>query len=299
MAYLNLDLGFHRHPKVKRLVGLLGRGAEVLLTRLWCHCGEHHCVTGMLTGYSGQEIESIIEWWGKPGSAVDALVRVGFLIEQADGYAVKDWLEHSGHLAAHKEWSRTSNEKRWRNRRTGVVYDPTGSPSGSPTGNPLQDSQLVSSKDSLIPKDSSSLEGPQKKSNEADSAWLARIWLFHHAGGHSDFDRESAGNFADLLAAGVTKEAIEAEIKRADRPKAEPIWDFCKRLMPGKRGQNGKPGGHLGPGRVPVDQAALDQNARRRAAQKDRSDKLAAENPSAEPRPRTGTDPAGTPKSDP
>lgn len=226
MAYLNLDLGFHRHPKVKRLVGLLGRGAEVLLTRLWCHCGEHHCVTGMLTGYSGQEIESIIEWWGKPGLAIEALVRVGFLTQDSDGYAVKDWLEHSGHLAAHKEWSRVSNKKRWDKHRAFVEGSPIGTPIRSPTGNPLQDSKLVSS------KDSSKMEGPEKKPNEAEAAWLARLWMMHHKGGHSDHDRESAGNFEDLLADGVTVAAIEEEIKRTKRKKTEPIWVFCSRLTP-------------------------------------------------------------------
>jgi hypothetical protein len=122
MPYLNLDLGFPRHPKVKRLVGLLGRGAEMLLIRLWCHCGEHHCETGALTGFSGQEIESIIEWWGERGRAADALVSLGFIDATDSGFVVHDWLEHSGHLAALKARGRANAQKRWRKAIEGVEY---------------------------------------------------------------------------------------------------------------------------------------------------------------------------------
>ncbi len=115
MAYINLDLAFPRHPKTRRLVGLLGRGAEMLLIRLWCYCGEHHCETGALTGYSEQEIETIVEWWGAKGVAVDAMVKVGFLVkDEKGGYHVKDWLEHSGHLRMLKVRAKANAEKRWR-----------------------------------------------------------------------------------------------------------------------------------------------------------------------------------------
>ncbi len=144
VPYLNLELGFHRHPKVKRLVGLLGRGAEVLLTRLWCHCGEHHCVTGMLTGYSGQEIESITEWWGKPGACIEALVKLGFLTESADGYAIKDWLEHSGHLSAMKERGRANAKKRWDQ----VRKDAVGNAASIPNSNAPKKEGIEGSKDS-------------------------------------------------------------------------------------------------------------------------------------------------------
>lgn len=120
----------------------------MLLIRLWCHCGEHHCETGALTGYSEQEIEMIAEWWGEHGKAVEAMMRVGFLRREDNTYIIKDWLEHSGHLAAFKEWSRAGNKKRWDKHRANKGRDPTGSPSGSPTGNPPLNSRLVSSKDS-------------------------------------------------------------------------------------------------------------------------------------------------------
>lgn len=59
MASLNLDMDYFGHPKTKRLVGLLGRGAEVLPLRLWCHVGKYHAQDGRLAGYSPQEIEAI------------------------------------------------------------------------------------------------------------------------------------------------------------------------------------------------------------------------------------------------
>lgn len=144
MAYLNLDLGFPRHPKTRRLVGLLGRGAEMLLIRLWCHCGEHHCETGALTGYSEQEIETIAEWWGEHGKAVEAMMRVGFLKREDNTFIIKDWLEHSGHLAAHKEWARASAKKRWDKHRA----DATRIATSIASGNAPKNGGLVSSEDS-------------------------------------------------------------------------------------------------------------------------------------------------------
>ena len=67
MPYLNLDLNYFDHIKTKRLVGLLGRGSEVLPIRLWCACGKHRAESGKLDGYSAQEIESLVEWWGESG----------------------------------------------------------------------------------------------------------------------------------------------------------------------------------------------------------------------------------------
>jgi hypothetical protein len=85
MTSLNLDLDFFDHPKTRRLVGLLGRGSEVLPIKLWCWCAKYHAESGWLTGYSAQEIESILGWWGEPGKMVEAMVKVGFLIESVDG----------------------------------------------------------------------------------------------------------------------------------------------------------------------------------------------------------------------
>lgn len=72
MTNLNLDPDYFDHPKTNRLIGLLGRGAEGLPIKLWCFCAKYRAKDGNLIGYSPQEIELAVKWWGKPGEAVDA-----------------------------------------------------------------------------------------------------------------------------------------------------------------------------------------------------------------------------------
>jgi hypothetical protein len=115
MPHLNLDLSFFTHRKTCRLVGLLGRGAEVLLLRLWCHCGAHHCEDGRLTDYSPNELESMAGWWGRQGEMVAAMIKIGFIEPDGDGFRVHDWLEHQGHLAAFRAKGRAMAQARWQN----------------------------------------------------------------------------------------------------------------------------------------------------------------------------------------
>lgn len=135
---------------------------------------------------------------------------------------------------------------------------------------------------------------------QSEATRLSTAWVFYRkkvGGAVTGPDQKSKPNFDDLLAAGVSFDAIESEIARLDRPKSESIWDFCKRLNPRKE-KHGT-GGHLGPGRIPVDQAAIDQNTRRRAEQKARSEAHAAKSPSAEPGSRTRDDRARIAEADP
>lgn len=113
MPYLNLDIDYFTNRKTSRLIGLLGRGAAELPIRLWAYCGKHHPESGSLTGYSAQEIESVVGWWGGSGKMVEAMVSVGFLEKTETGYQVHDWLEHAGHLAAFKKRARAAAKKRW------------------------------------------------------------------------------------------------------------------------------------------------------------------------------------------
>lgn len=113
MPYLNLDLNYFNHIKTKRLVGLLGRGSEVLPIRLWCFCGTYLAETGALTGISVQEIEAIVQWWGKEGEMVKAMVQVEFLEHNGSDYVVHGWSEHAGHLAMFQARARAAAQKRW------------------------------------------------------------------------------------------------------------------------------------------------------------------------------------------
>ena len=113
MADLNLDLDYFTHPKTMRLIGLLGRGAEVLPIRLWCWCAKYHAESGELSGYSAQEIESCVGWWGKEGQLVEALVKVGFLERKGKTYLVHDWRNHQGHISALRSRAQKAAHTRW------------------------------------------------------------------------------------------------------------------------------------------------------------------------------------------
>lgn len=131
MPYLNLDLDYFDHPKTKRLVGLLGRGADVLPIRLWAYCGKYHAESGRLTGYSPQEIEKLIDWWGKSGEAVEALLKVGFL-EDKNGLQVHDWKEEQGHIHALKIRNKKVAKNRWKNiKNAPSTVDTSGIPRGN------------------------------------------------------------------------------------------------------------------------------------------------------------------------
>jgi hypothetical protein len=117
MPYLNLDLDYFSHPKTIRLVCLLGRGAEVMPIKLWNYCGKFHTEDGMLAGYSTQEIETILGWWGLKGQALEVMEDVGFIRKNGNGWEVVDWLKHQGHLAAFKARSIKANKKRWADYR--------------------------------------------------------------------------------------------------------------------------------------------------------------------------------------
>lgn len=113
MPSLNLDLTYFSHPKTRRLVGLLGKGSEVLPIQLWCYCGMHHAESGRLAGYSAQEIEAICAWWGKGSEMVAAMLKVGFIepLEGAEGgYQVHGWQEHAGHLAVYQERAKAARQ---------------------------------------------------------------------------------------------------------------------------------------------------------------------------------------------
>jgi hypothetical protein len=116
MPSINVDLDYFDHPKVIRLVGLLGKGAEVLPLRLWCYAGKYHAEDGKLIGYSAQEIEASIKWWGKVGDCTAAMVRVVLLDAIEGGFQVHDWAHHAGHIASYRRKGKEMAAKRWANK---------------------------------------------------------------------------------------------------------------------------------------------------------------------------------------
>ncbi len=113
MPDIHLDIEFFNHRKTVRLVGLLGRGSEVLPVRLWCYIAKHHADSGSLTGYSARSVEKVIAWWGKEGACVAALEETGFLDRIENGWKIHDWSEHARHLAAFRARGLKGAAARW------------------------------------------------------------------------------------------------------------------------------------------------------------------------------------------
>ena len=113
MAYLNLDPNYFDHPKTKRLIGMLGKGAEIYPLKLWCYCAKYHPDQGLLQGYLPEEIEGIVGWSGEKTILVSAMKKVGFLKKKGKSYEVNDWLDHEGHISNFSKRSKLANKIRW------------------------------------------------------------------------------------------------------------------------------------------------------------------------------------------
>jgi hypothetical protein len=82
---------------------------------LWAFAARYFADDGRLTGISAQEIETEVQWWGKPGEMLEALLApdTRFLELDGDTYVIHDWLEHEGHLSAFKKRAKTAAAARW------------------------------------------------------------------------------------------------------------------------------------------------------------------------------------------
>lgn len=134
---INLSVNYFDDAKTKRLVGLLGRGAEIMPIRLLCYCGKHHAENGRLTGYSVKEIEAICGWWGKDGAAVETLVgsAIEFLGLDGTTYFIRKWTEWQGHIHAIKTKAARNAEIRWGKKRK--PPDANSDASSTPSSNAL------------------------------------------------------------------------------------------------------------------------------------------------------------------
>jgi hypothetical protein len=113
MKYLNLALNYFEHPKITRLVGLLGKGSELFPIKLWTYCGRVHPKDGALKGYQDKEIEAIIGFDGNQNGAVSAMIAVGIIKRTKRGFSCVDWHQHQGHLEAFSRRASIAAIARW------------------------------------------------------------------------------------------------------------------------------------------------------------------------------------------
>ncbi len=117
---IRLATSFKGHRKRKRLIRLLGFGAEVYLIDLWLTVAMD-CPEGVLIGWDEEDIADACDWEEEPQKLVDALIESHWLEKDADGeYALHDWCEHQGWACRAKERSEIAKkaaEVRWAKKK--------------------------------------------------------------------------------------------------------------------------------------------------------------------------------------
>jgi len=129
MPNLNLDLDYFDHPKIKRLVALLGPGAELHPIKLWCYVGRFHTKDGSFPGYSDAEIEGLAGWGGEKGAMISAMMTVKLLEKDSKGLIkIHDWKNTNGHLIAFKKRASKAATIRWGRATSITKPEPKQSP---------------------------------------------------------------------------------------------------------------------------------------------------------------------------
>lgn len=111
-----LRVGVTRHPKIKRLVRVLGEGAFRQWIRLIEFCAENR-TSGSLDGMSGEDIELAVDFEGEPGAFIEALEKCRLLDrDEAGVFAMHDWVLNQPWLCNFEERSkraRSAAQARW------------------------------------------------------------------------------------------------------------------------------------------------------------------------------------------
>lgn len=92
-----IAIGFFRHHKTRKLERRLGLEGVVALLRLWEYAAEFR-TRGDLAGMTVEDIE-LAAGWTSESALVPVLVEVGYIDEEADGYALHDWQAHNPWVA--------------------------------------------------------------------------------------------------------------------------------------------------------------------------------------------------------
>lgn len=123
------------HPKVKKAARLAGINEFEMIGRLHClwWWALDYAPDGDVTKYSGEDIESAVDWTGTPFTFYNALIDCGFnghcgLLEKiGDAVVIHDWHEYGGRLLEKRE----ANAERMRAKRAMHVQDTTDARTGA------------------------------------------------------------------------------------------------------------------------------------------------------------------------
>lgn len=154
---LRLDANYPDHPKILRLVSLLG--AEGMQSHITLLCYVRRVFPcGILKGMDDRDIESAARWKGTPGQFSNTLLSLKLLELDAESnatsnagsnshaYKIHDWTEHNLFAATapiRSEIAQNAAKIRWERRRVNAKRNagsnaPSPNPSPSPSPSPIQ-----------------------------------------------------------------------------------------------------------------------------------------------------------------
>lgn len=88
-----LSVGLYKHRKIKKLISRVGFEGPWRLVGLWLYARESR-PNGVLHGMTAEDIELEVDWSGKAGALVSALLECRWLDKDGDTFVLHDWAEH-------------------------------------------------------------------------------------------------------------------------------------------------------------------------------------------------------------
>ena len=232
-----LDIDYVDHPKALKMIALIGKNADIYPIRLWCWCAKF-ARRGVIDGGAGQ-IEEACRWTGKPGALHAALIAAKVL--EKDGKTVHDWMDHAGSAIQKYDKKKKAQRKKYADHNSEVESDSLERTpfSGNSSGRMPEECRNSSDQNYDPGKNSATtktlLENTieeNTKEHPDESVALAQKFAFLRGCGTSPNEVGRARvHLADMIAAGISVAAIDAELERKGRQRSEPPWDLQKRLM--------------------------------------------------------------------
>jgi hypothetical protein len=110
MAWIESHTNLARHPKTRRLCRILNLSvpAAVGHLHLFWHWVLEFAPSGILEGYSAEDIADGAYWTGDPDQFIEALIAAGFLENDGGMLVVHDWRDYAGRLLADRERKRSA-----------------------------------------------------------------------------------------------------------------------------------------------------------------------------------------------
>ena len=232
MPYLNVDIDFLEHRKTRRLVGLLGKGSEVLILRLWTYAARFHAEDGSFAGYTPEEIESIAGWTGDATAMLQAMLKVAYLDQTPEGVVLHGWKEHQGHIAEFRSRGKMMAEARWARARDAASNAARIAASNAETPAPAmlpQSLQSLTNKETHTrAREESQWPSLEEALKHADLRGIPREcaekwWHEHDARGGCDRHGQPLTRWESALTAfATTWRAVEAQQKARASPNGRP-----------------------------------------------------------------------------